>query len=318
MKNQFVKDLREGDNVNDVFIAVRNDLRTKQDGGKFLGMVFRDRSGEIGGIMWNNALEASRQFQVGDVVQVRGRVNLYQGRHQMVVEYLAPLMDGQYDINDLVYTPEHTQDDYQQLRAHLNTVQNPWLKQLLDAFLNDGKFVEEFLAAAAAKKWHHEYRGGLLRHCLEMMEIAQPICNLFPEIDKDLLLAAIFLHDIGKLQEMTHDLYSDYTTEGKLLGHIQIGSDITQEKISAIDGFPPKLRMELLHCILSHHGELAYGASVVPKTLEAIVLHHIDNLDAQTAAFSRIIRETRDRGQEWSEYMPLIERVIWTKGELNS
>ncbi len=315
MKHQFVKDLREGDTVNDIFLAARNDLRTKQDGGKFLGMVFRDKTGEMGGIMWNNAMEASKMFQVGDVVNVRGRVNLYQNRHQLIVDQVVALKEGEYDIGDLVFTPDNIQEDFLQLQTHLNAVQNPWLKQLVDAFLQDSNFTESFLSAAAAKKWHHEYQGGLVRHCLEMTEIAHTICNLFPDIDRDLLVVAIFLHDIGKLDEMTHDLYSDYTTEGKLLGHIQIGADIAQERMRQIEDFPPKLRMELLHCILSHHGELAYGAAVLPKTLEAIVLHHIDNLDAQAAAFTRIIRETRDRGQEWSEYMPLIDRVIWTKGE---
>ena len=148
-----------------------------------------------------------------------------------------------------------------------------------------------------------------------MARLAETTCELYPEIDRDLLLAGVLLHDIGKISEMSHELFVDYTNAGKLLGHLQIGADMAQEKMSAIDGFPEELRLQLLHFILSHHGELENGSPVLPKTIEAIVLHHIDNLDAQAAAFSRVIRETREKGQEWSDYLPLISRVIWTKGQ---
>ena len=313
MKNQYVNSLQEGDVVNDVFIATRNDLRSKQDGGKFLGMVFKDRTGEIGGIMWNNAAEVSRMFEVGDVVNVKAKVNAYQGRLQLQVERVLPLRDGEYDVSDLVFTPENTQVDLDAVCAIVASVTNKWLKVLLDTFLEDGDFMTRFSAAAAAKKWHHEYRGGLVRHIHEMCRLGETMCELYPSINRDLLMAAIFLHDIGKLDEMTHDLCVEYTTVGRLLGHVHLGAEMVTGKIARIEGFPEKLRLELLHCILAHHGELQYGSPVVPKSLEAIVLHHIDNLDAQTAAFSRIIQDSRDKGQEWSEYMPLIDRMIWNK-----
>lgn len=311
MKNQYVNSLQEGDVVNDVFIATRNDLRSKQDGGKFLGMVFKDRTGEIGGIMWNNAAEVSRMFEVGDVVNVKAKVNSYQGRLQLQVDRVLPLRDGEYDVSDLVFTPENAQADLDGVRAILGTISNSWLKLLVSSFLEDGEFMTQFTAAAAAKKWHHEYRGGLVRHTHEMCRLGETMCELYPNINRDLLITAIFLHDIGKLDEMTHDLCVDYTTVGRLLGHVHLGAETVSVKIAGIEGFPEKLRLELLHCILSHHGELQYGSPVVPKSLEAIVLHHIDNLDAQTAAFSRIIQDARDKGQEWSEYMPLIDRMIW-------
>lgn len=313
MKTHFVNTLQEGDVISDVFIATRNDLRTKQDGGKFLGMVFKDRTGEVGGIMWNNAADASRQFSVGDVVSVKAKVNSYQGRLQLQVEQVLPLKDGEYDVADLVFTPENSREDLDALQALLGTVENPWLKQLLQAFWDDAEFVGQFITAAAAKKWHHEYRGGLARHTFEMCRIAETMCELFPDLNRDVLLTGIFLHDIGKLYEMSHDLVVEYTTVGRLLGHVQIGADLTAARIAGIDGFPENLRLQVLHCVLAHHGELQYGSPVVPKTLEAIVLHHIDNLDAQAAAYSRIARESREKSQPWSEYMPLIDRMIWTK-----
>jgi 3'-5' exoribonuclease len=314
MKNQYVSNLQEGDFVNDYFIAVRKDLRDRQTGGKFLGMVFKDRTGEIGGILWNNASEVAKLFDLGDVVNVRGKVNSYQSRLQIQIDQVLPLREGDYNLEDLVYAPENTQQDLKRFRAILDGIQNPWLRKLLDGFWSDPDFLNRFSAAAAAKKWHHEYRGGLVRHCYEMARVAETICELYPETDRDVLLTGIFLHDVGKLEEMSHELYVDYTDAGKLIGHLQIGCEMVQEKIRGIESFPEKLRLQLMHCILSHHGELQNGSPVVPKTLEAIILHHIDNLDAQAAAFSRIVQETREKGQEWSDFLPLIDRVIWTKG----
>jgi 3'-5' exoribonuclease len=146
-----------------------------------------------------------------------------------------------------------------------------------------------------------------------MARLAETMSELYPDLDRDVLLTGVFLHDLGKLSEMSHELFVDYTTEGKLLGHLQIGADMAQEKIRAIPGFPDGLRLQLLHMVLSHHGELQHGSPVLPKTLEAIVLHHIDNLDAQAAAVSRIVRETKEKRLEWSDYIQLIDRVIWTK-----
>lgn len=314
MKSQFVNTLQEGDYVNDYFVAARKDLRSKQDGGKFLGMVFKDKTGEVGGILWNNAAEVARSFELGDVVNVRGKINLYQNRLQVQIERVAPINEDEYDLTDLVATSGQSEEDVKQFRAIMETVQHEKLRALVDAFLNDDEFMTRFASAAAAKRWHHEFRGGLVRHCYEMAKIAETMCELYPEIDRDLLLTGVLVHDIGKLEEMSHELFVDYTDAGKLLGHLQIGCDMVNAKIASVPDFPEKLRLQVLHFVLSHHGEYAHGSSVLPKTLEAIVLHHIDNLDAQAAAFTRIIRETRDKRQDWSEFQPLIDRVVWTRG----
>jgi 3'-5' exoribonuclease len=313
MKRQFVQALQEGDTVNDYFVAVRKDLRSQQNGGKFLGMVFKDKSGEIGGILWNNAEGVARLFEVGDVVNVRGTINSYQDRLQVRVEQVLPLRDEEFDPEDLVFVPEDTGEVEQKFLAIMDTVQNEWLAQLIERFRNDGPFMERFRAAAAGKKWHHAFRGGLMLHCYEMARLAETMSELFPAMDRDLLLAAVFVHDIGKLDEMTQDLCVEYTTAGKLIGHLAIGANMVQRQIDAIEGFPETLRLQVLHCVLSHHGELINGSPVVPKTLEATVLYHIDNLDAQASAIDRIVAETAERGQAWSDYIPTIERPIWTK-----
>ena len=313
MKKQFVTMLQEGDVINDYFLAARKDLREQSSGGKFLGMVFKDRTGEIGGILWNNAVAISRLFDTGDVVNVRGSVTSYQDRLQIRVDQVLPLKETEYSREDLLVMAENSEESVAKFRAILETVKDESLSRLVKLFLDDEDFMKRFSEAAAGKRWHHAYRGGLVRHCYEVAKIALCMCELFPDVDRDLLLAGVFLHDIGKLDEMSQDLLVDYTTAGKLLGHLEISAEMVRKKIDAIPDFPDTLRMHLLHCILSHHGELVNGSPVVPKTLEAILLYHCDNLDAQADAISRIIKESRDKRQEWSEYLQLIDRQIWAK-----
>jgi len=313
MKKQFVATIQEGDTVNDYFLATRKDLREQANGSKFLGMVFKDRSGEIGGILWNNAASIARQFEIGDVVNVRGNVTSYQDRLQIRVEQVVPLTENEFDKSDLVESSADAAAHLAAFRELMETIGGEWLSRLVKAFLDDETFMERFAQASAGKKWHHAHPGGLLRHCLEMARIACTMCELFPNIDRDLLLAGCFLHDIGKLDEMSQDMLVEYSTAGKLLGHLEIGCEMVRKKMDALPGFPESLRMHLLHLILSHHGELVNGSPVVPKTLEAMVLCQCDNLDAQADAFTRVIRETRDRHLEWSDYIPLIDRQIWAK-----
>jgi len=300
--------------IDDYFVAVRKDLRDQQGGGKFLGMVFKDRTGEIGGILWNNAVAVARQFELGDVVSVRGTVSSYQGRLQIRVERVLPLRDGEYNLDDLAAAPENTAEYLAELRSLIETIQEPHLAELCRSFLSDEGFIARFSSAAAGKKWHHAFPGGLVAHCVEMARLAIASCEIFEGVDRDLLLAGVLLHDIGKLDELSQGLMVDYTTRGKLLGHLHMGIDMVQERINQIAGFPDGLRLELLHCLLAHHGSLENGSPVVPKSTEALVLYHIDDLSAQVNAFSRIIAETRDRGESWSDYVPLIERQVWTKG----
>lgn len=315
MKRQFAAELQEGDQVNDYFIAARKDLRTQQRGGKFLGMVFKDRTGEIGAILWNNAASVANLFEVGDVVNVRGSVTTYQDRLQVRVDQVLPMRDDEYDRADLVYVPDDVAATFEQFRALATAVDNPYMKQLIEDIFADDSLMERFKAAAAGKKWHHAHAGGLVRHCYEMARIAQTMLELIPELNRDVLMAGIVFHDLGKLDEMTHDLVTEYTTPGKLLGHLTIGVDMAQRRMDAIEGFPESLRLQVLHCILAHHGELVNGSPVVPKTLEAVVLYHIDNLDAQADAALRIMEETRQKGGQWSDYIPQIDRQFWTRDD---
>ena len=313
MKKQFIEELQEGDVVNDYYVAARKDLRDTQSGGKFLGLVFKDKTGDIGGVMWNNAQSVAAMFELGDVVNVRATVNTYQNRLQMRVDQVLPLKDGEYDPEDLVAVSEGIDQAEASLRQTLDTIENKWLSVLVQSFLDDDIFMQRFRTAAAGKKWHHAAKGGLIQHCWEMTEIAETICRLYPNIDRDLLMTGVLIHDIGKLDELSHDILVDYTTEGKLLGHLVIGCEMLNARIAKIEGFPRNLQVELQHLIVSHHGEYQFGSPVLPKSLEAIVLNFVDNLDAQTNAYSRVVEETRNKRTNWSEYLAMIERQIWTR-----
>ncbi len=204
MKKQFVNLLEEGDVVNDYYLATRKDLRDTQSGNKFLGMVFRDKTGDIGGVLWNNAESIAGRFELGDVVNVRGTVNSYQNRLQVRVDQVLPLKEDEYDLADLVYSAGDVTEYLEKFSEIMHTIEDAMLKQLVDAFLDDGVFMQAFNAAAAGKKWHHAFPGGLLKHCYEMTRIAETMCELFPEVKRDLLMTGIFVHDIGKLREMSH------------------------------------------------------------------------------------------------------------------
>jgi len=315
MKNQYIANLQEGDEVNDYFIITRKDLRDQPSGDKFLGFVIRDKTGEMGGVLWEKPVEIAQRIEVGDVAVVKGTIRIYKDRLQIHATNIIPLADEQYSKDDLILPEMPNTDNYiKELWTILDSMRDPWLKKLVNSFRNDSKLMSALESVPAAKKWHHELRGGLLRHCYELIKLAQAVCDLYPKVNKDLLITACFLHDIGKVHELSADqLYIDYTDAGKLIGHVVEGALIVSEKIKMIDGFPEDLRLHLLHCILSHHGEYENGSPVLPKTLEAMILHHLDNLDAQANALTRIEQDTLKKGDKWSEFITLISRQIWTK-----
>ncbi len=314
MKYQYIADLHEGNEVNDYFVITTKTLREQSTGEKFLGFVIRDKTGEMGGILWEKPEETARKIEVGDVVVVKGCIKSFRDKLQIHATSIIPLGEGQYSKEDLMLPEENNISYIYELWEILDSVKNPWLKKLLLSIRSDTKIMETLEHIPAAKKWHHEFRGGLLRHCYELIKLAQAVCELYPNVNRDLLITVCFLHDIGKVYELTSNpMYIDYTDRGKLLGHLVDGAILIYEKIRDIEGFPEDLRLHILHCILSHHGEYENGSPVLPKTVEAMILHYLDNLDAQAYALTRIEQETLKKGEKWSDFINLISRQIWTK-----
>jgi len=310
-KTVFVKDLRANMPVKQPFLVVRKDLRTGER-GPYLLVTLADRTGEVNGIQWNFAEPASRGFDEGDIALATGTVSTYQGQLQIRLESIKRCDSDGIELTDYVRAVDNAAGLVDKLRALLDTVENTHLRSLNEQFLSDEKFMARFVKAPAGKRWHHALVGGLLLHTYEVMSICERVAELYPQADRDIVLTAAFLHDIGKVFELRTDAVRDYTIEGRLIGHIVLGTQMVLDKIRKIDGFPEQLRLHIEHAVLSHQGELDQESPVVPKTLETCIVYHADNLDAQTNAFLQIRERTEDRNEQWSEYIPLIARQVWT------
>jgi 3'-5' exoribonuclease len=194
------------------------------------------------------------------------------------------------------------------------SVENPHLKKLLNLILEDEELTQRLKVSPAAKLWHHSYLGGLVEHTLKVVEFCEKAAELYELVNRDLLISGALLHDIGKIYTYSLSGFIDYTDEGRLLGHIVSGDELINEKIKKVEGFPQELALQLRHLILAHQGQLEFASPVVPQTLEAIILHYADEMDAKAGAFSDIInRETRQgrEGKKWSDWVPLIRRYIY-------
>ncbi|MDI3523782.1 MULTISPECIES: 3'-5' exoribonuclease YhaM family protein [unclassified Kosmotoga] len=322
----FVSDLKPGMNVTLDLKVISKRLQQTRDGKKFLLMTLSDRTGTIRGIDWHSAEENDAKIDIGSLVRVRGRIVVYEERLQLNLDSqngLDLLKDGMYDSSRFLATTKRSIPSmYESLVKYLNSIKNEPLKQLLKCvFEEDREFVEHFVTSPAAVTVHHAYKGGLLEHTLDVVEICDFLSNKYAEsLDRDLLIAGAMLHDIGKVREYSlNQAGIDKTDEGELIGHITIGSEMITHYAGRIRDFPEDLLIELKHLILSHHGEMEWGSPVVPKTTEAIVLHMADNLDSKIAQFREIEnRESNASGYGWSNYDRFLNRRIFMKNRDSS
>ena len=228
---------------------------------------------------------------------------------------IAPPEDG-VTIHD--FLPVSQKDPAQmkaELSAKISLIQNPFLKTLLGRIFT-GEALEKYCNAPAGKGWHHAYIHGLMEHTLEIIRICELMCELHPQLNRDLLLSGALLHDFGKIYELTFDNVFDYSDEGKLLGHITIAASEIEKHIDSIEGFPAETRMRLLHLVLSHQGKLEFASPVEPKTLEAIVLYHADELSAKTNAYKNAILAEKGKGSHWTKYIPLANNSLYIPDEI--
>jgi len=316
---RFVQSLADGDQVEEIYLAADKALRANRQGNLFLQVELRDRSGMIQGRMWNAGEPLFHSFEAGDFVLVKGKVQLFQGSLQMILTAISRVPPEKADLTDfLPHTPKDVGKLRERLRLLLNKIDNPHLRCLRDCFLIDGAFVDRFCRAPAGVRNHHACVGGMLEHVVNMLDVADKIAPLYPEVDRDLLLMGVFLHDVGKLRELTFDRSFGYSDEGQLVGHLVIGVEMLNEKVVQVpaltgEPFPPELLLRLKHLIVSHHGTLEWGSPRVPMTPEAVVLHHIDNLDAKAHTFTRDIKE--DTGSSaWTPYSSSLERRLFKGG----
>ncbi len=315
MDQKQIKDLKAGDNVLAFFILRKKEKKQRKNASdEYLSMEFGDSSGRIQGSLWNDVARTSAGIRVGDVVKVKGKVIHYLEKPHITVEKIrkATKKDEVSPEQFLPVTAKDTGELINELKNELAVVDNDAIKTLLQLFFNDKRFLEEFKKAPGGKLWHHAYLGGLLEHTLSVVRIANFFAGHYQGwVDRNVLLAAAFLHDIGKIDEFSTQGFIDYSTGGRLLGHINLGFKKVTDKIEQIKDFPEDLKQRILHCILSHHGTKEKGAPVVPMTIEALMLNYADETDSTTGAFQRIISKEKEPGKVWSQYVNLIDRFIY-------
>jgi 3'-5' exoribonuclease len=317
---RFVQSLIDGDNVEEVYLVSDKQLRANRNGNLFIQLELRDRTGSISGRLWNAGEQLFRSFEPGDFLLVKGKVQLFQGTLQMILNHLNKVAAEKIDLADFL---PHTEQDvsklYERLRVLLRKLGNPHLRALSECFLMDEEFTEAFCKAPAGVRNHHAYVGGLLEHVVTMLDVADRISPLYPELDRDLFLMGVFLHDVGKVRELSFARSFTYTDEGQLIGHLVIGVEMLNEKAARAaeltgEPFPAELLLRLKHLILSHHGSYEFGSPRLPMTPEAIALHYLDNFDAKLNTFTREIREDPNSSSAWTAYNQSLERRLFKGG----
>jgi 3'-5' exoribonuclease len=313
-KGPFLRELQPGDRFVGFYVLRNKQLEPFRDPtrGYYLTLIFSDRSGQLLGRVWEGAEDVDAEIVQGDVIKLDGEVETYLERIQIRVLRIRPASKGEYDIRDML--PSSKKDPEEMLnavRTYIDQISNPHLSALVDAFYGNDDFLQLFIQAPAARRIHHAYIHGLLEHTLELLDLADTVLTLYPQIDSDLLLAGILLHDVGKVREYSWELDIDYTNEGRLVGHIVMADEMIAEAIRQIADFPETLALTLRHMVLSHHGRYEWGSPRRPMTIEAIALHHLENLSAQVNRFALLI-EKRPQGEEWTKYDRLLGRQLYS------
>jgi 3'-5' exoribonuclease len=312
-----IDQLRPGDRVTQVFLVAVRELRQTKTGKPYIQAILQDGTGQIKAMLWDAGQAVVEDFTPESFVNAQVRVEQYQGASQVVIESFQPISQDQIDLADfLLHTDKDVAEIWKNTLGYLRQVKDKALLQLLKQFIEDEQLIELFKSAPAAMTMHHAYVGGLLEHTESMLAAAERIMPGYPQLNPDLLMTGIFLHDIGKTAELSYTTSINYTDSGQLLGHLSQGVLILQEKANlaskALGGeFPPQILNQLIHIILSHHGQHEYGSPVLPATAEAVLLHYLDNIDAKLNALGQALSRALPEDGHWTSFMKMFERRMY-------
>ena len=308
---KFIKDLKPGDRIADIYMCKHKLSATTKNGKEYYSVTLQDKTGTVDAKVWEPNSDGIDEFDDTDYIDVFGEVTSFNGMIQVNVKRARKCHEGEYDPS--LYLPvssKNIDDMYKELLGIIGSIENPYLKKLLEEFfIHDEKFIDVFRKSSAAKTVHHGFIGGLLEHTLSVTKLCDYYCKSYPVLKRDLLLTAAICHDIGKTKELSLFPVNDYTDEGQFLGHIVMGAEMVGEKARQIDGFPEILKQELQHCILAHHGEYEYGSPKKPSIIEAVALNLADNTDAKMETFTEILQNVTTPG--WQGFNKFFETNIY-------
>ena len=314
MKSPCVNELTDGQLVATQFLVREKEIRISARSGKsWLELSLGDCTGAIPAKMWDNFEAIAKTFECDDVVRIRGRVKLYNGSKELTLDQIVPCAEKEYELGDfLPYTKCDVEKMWADLHSAIAGMKNPWLQKLLASVVDDPEIGPRMKRAPAAMTMHHAYLGGLLEHVISLMGLAKAVSAHYPELDADLLLTGVVLHDVGKTEELRYQRGIDYSDSGRLLGHITIGAGLVREKCRAIPGFPVPLEVLVQHLILSHHGSYEFGSPSLPQVPEAVALHFIDDVDSKMAGMRKTLENASASASNdtWTDRNPSLRREL--------
>jgi len=304
---KFIETFREGMHVSDVFLCKTKQIALTKNGKEYGSITLQDKTGTVDAKIWELNSPGISEFAAMDYVFVDADVTVFQGSFQLNVKRIRRADEGEYYPGDyLPVTSKDVKAMHHELTQYITTIRNEYLRKLAAGFFaSDAAFIKVFCSHSAAKSVHHGFVGGLLEHTLSVVKMCDYFSRQYPALNRDLLLTAAMFHDIGKTKELSSFPENDYTDEGQLIGHIMIGVQMVEAKITSVPGFPKKLENELIHCILAHHGELEYGSPKKPALIEALALCYADDTDAKMETFTEILESSQESG--WLGYNRLFE-----------
>ncbi len=318
MKTQYVRDIKDRDEVNSCFLVKHSALATGKNGKPYMNLILTDSSGDLEARIWDDVVSASGQVVKEAYVRVQGRCQLFQSRRQLVIKSIDIVREDAIDPKD--YQPKGVCDVealYTTLCQMVESMEDPDYRALARAVLiDDIEIVTLLKKAPAAKTIHHAYAGGLIEHIVSVTQLAHMVCMHYgPKVHRDLVYLGAFLHDIGKIWELGGERVTEYTDIGRFIGHLTMGVELVTAKVRLIEEatgrpFPQDKILFVKHVLLAHHGELEYGSPKEPQMLEAIIVHMVDDLDSKVNTISRWIEQDQSLGS-WTQLHRSMNRYFY-------
>jgi 3'-5' exoribonuclease len=308
----YINEIKENDQLDSLFLVKEKSSGITKTGNTYLRLKLVDRTGEMEGRIWTLVGNLAESFEKDDFVRIMGKAVSFQEHLQLNITHIERVGEEETLFSDFFPVTEKDIDEmFQSLLEISRQIRNPHLNQLLQLFWEDESFIKLFKMAPASKWLHHNYLGGLLEHTLSLAQLALINARHYDGLNLDLLLTASILHDLGKVDELSYHRSFDYSDEGRLLGHIILGIERVEDKIRQLPDFPNDLSTLLKHFLLSHHGQYNWGSPKRPMTLEAMMLHFLDDMDAKINGIQQFIKRQVPEGSRWSAYHRTFEQYFY-------